>query len=98
MTKQPRFGRTAMSLRGNKRRARILELAEAQNWRCCYCHIRCSVDKHNQPDCATIEHFIPYSHARKLRLSVSLRNRYKRVHSLTMKDNTIMACHECNRE
>lgn len=35
-------------------------LAEAQNWRCCYCFVCMSTDG-GRPDSATIEHIIPRS-------------------------------------
>ena len=38
----------------------LFRLAEAQNWRCCYCHERMDGDV-GAPDCATIEHVQPMS-------------------------------------
>lgn len=35
-------------------------LAEAQNWRCCYCGIECS-DNPTEPNSVTLEHVIPFS-------------------------------------
>lgn len=43
----------------SRNRSRVRErLAEAQNWRCCYCGVRMN-DLLNDPDEATLEHIVP---------------------------------------
>lgn len=47
-------------------RLRLIILAEAQNWRCCYCGIRC-IGEHNTDDRASIDHFVPINAGGKRR-------------------------------
>lgn len=61
-------------------KVKILILGESQNWRCCYCGIRCETEQPreewNAPSC---EHFTPLAWG-----------------GLRTWDNEVMACRLCN--
>lgn len=70
-------------------------LAESQNWRCCYCGIRCDgyEPDNNSP---TREHII--SQLSSIRRKASLQWRKRNQINDECRSNLVMACRKCNNE
>jgi 5-methylcytosine-specific restriction endonuclease McrA len=71
----------------------LTNLAESQNWRCCYCGIRCEGFEPDD-DSPTREHIV--AQLRSVRDKAS--PLWKTKNPVNIRDNMVMSCRKCNVE